>query len=279
MEVPRRTDHLNAIAGYQFLQPLGEGPHGRYYLARPPEHLPVNAELVAVKVLQADSQGALVDHLINELQVFAAVESPCLVTLFDAGQEGPSLYYAAEYCPLGSLASTDRTLSRAEVLRALRDAARATHALHEAGIAHGGIKPSNILLHADGGRLTDLDLAHVLFPGQALSGLGDISSVEFVDPAVICGAPISRTADVFALGMTLHHALTAASMYGDVPKYSPLLAVRHVLSTPPQVNPSLDRALRDTICACVDPDLSVRFPTAEALAEQLDTLVTEEVPP
>ena len=58
-------------------------------------------------------------------------------------------------------------MTRPEVLTALEHAARAAHALHEAGLAHGDIKPANVLLANDGGgRLSDLGLARVLSPAR-----------------------------------------------------------------------------------------------------------------
>jgi serine/threonine protein kinase len=44
-------------------------------------------------------------------------------------------------------------------VRALEDATRAVHELHEHGLVHGDIKPANVMVADDGGRLSDLGLA------------------------------------------------------------------------------------------------------------------------
>ena len=82
----------------------------------------------------------------RELRAFAAVDSPYLARVYDAVLEDNFLY-AMEYFPLGSLAAPARPLTRDEVLRAVEHAARAVHALHEAGLAHGDVKPGNVMLH------------------------------------------------------------------------------------------------------------------------------------
>ena len=88
--------------------------------------------------------------------------------MFDAVLED-NFVYAMEYFPLGSLAAPARPLPRPTVLAALEHAARAAHALHEAGMAHSDIKPANVLV-ADGstadGALSDLGLARFLGPGS-----------------------------------------------------------------------------------------------------------------
>ena len=101
---------------------------------------------------------------------------------------------------------------RATVITAVADAARAAHSLHEAGIVHRDINPDNVLLAADGGRLADLGLAQVLQPGVAVTGIGRVESVEYIDPVVLGGGQPSRLTDVYGLGMTLHRALSGIGM-------------------------------------------------------------------
>ena len=90
-----------------------------------------------------------------------------------------------------------------------------------------------------GGRLSDLGLARHLSPGSTLTGMGRASSVEFTDPDLLSGARPSRRTEVWALGATIHRALVGSGLYGELPDTQPLLAIRRVLSTRPQVHPGL----------------------------------------
>jgi eukaryotic-like serine/threonine-protein kinase len=267
-----------AVADYVVVRQLGEGNHGRYYLARPPARLELAEEFVALKVF-GDRVGELAyERGVRELRAFAAVRSPYLVTVYDAVLED-TFAYAMQYFPLGSLSAPARPLARAEVHRALENAARAAHALHEAGMAHSDIKPANVLLTESsdgstagiGGRLSDLGLARFLAPGATLTSMGRASSVEYVDPDVIGGARPSRRTEIWALGATVHRALAGTGVYGELPDAQPLLAIRKVLGAQPQIDAALRPDEAELVRLCLAPD-DGRLPTAEAVADRLAAL-------
>jgi serine/threonine protein kinase len=260
------------IADYRFIRMIGAGNHGVFYLAARPARLPVDSEFVAVKVLSGASRQDTFRRALRELAAFAAVTSPYLVTLYDAGQQDHDLYYSMEYLTGGSLAAPAEPLTRRAAIAAVASAARAAHALHEAGIAHNDIKPGNVLLHADGGKLADLGLSHALTPGLTVTGLGSTASVEFIDPAVIRGEAPSRASDVYALGVTLHWALAGTGLYGELPPDNTLVAMRRVLSREPVIAPSLDTQAQAVIAEAISQDPAVRPPTALQLAEKIEAL-------
>lgn len=263
---------MERIADYTLLRALGEGNYGEFYVAAPPERLQLNAEYVAVKVLAGRTTEDAFRRATKELRLFASVQSPYLVRLFDAGQEGETFYYSMEYFPLGSLAAPARPLSREESLRAVAHGARATHALHEAGIVHRDIKPGNIMLHEGGAKLSDLGLAQVVQPGLTVTGMGPIGSVEFMDPAIMRGARASRASDIWSLGVTLHRALTGTGLYGDLDDSEPLLVMRKVLSSAPRIDPTLAPDAAAIVAACLAADPADRPPTALAVAERIELL-------
>jgi len=263
------------LADFRVVRVLGEGNHGKFYLAKPPDRLGISAEFVAVKVFAGQCSEDAYRRGVRELRAFAAVDSPYLVTVYDAVLQDNFLY-AMEYLPLGSLATPARPLERDEVLRAVEHAARAVHALHEAGLVHGDVKPGNVMLHADGGKLSDLGLARVFTTGAALTGMAPETSVEFVDPALLRGESPSRASDIWGLGATLHRALSGAGLYGEMPHRQPLLAIRRVQSTDPHISDTLTPTETSVVAACLagGPD---RLPTAEALADRLAQLRTPAV--
>ena len=184
------------LADFRVVRLIGEGNHGRFYLAHPPARLGIDDEFVAVKVFAGQCSEDAYRRGTRELRAFAAVDSPYLARVYDAVLEDNFLY-AMEYFPLGSLAAPARPLTRDEVLRAVEHAARAVHALHEAGMAHGDVKPGNVMLHDDGGKLSDLG------PGPGVQrrrradrdGAGDLGgvprSVAAARRPAVAGAPTS----------------------------------------------------------------------------------------
>ncbi len=263
---------MQGIADYRFVRPLGEGAHGAFYLAVPPARLGLQADHVAVKVLVGSTDEETVRRTTRELRAFASAASPYLVTLYDAGQQDGSFFYAMEYFPLGSLAAPAQPLSRGQVLTSVAQAARAAHALHEAGVVHRSIKPENILLAGNGARLSDLGLAQALAPGQTVTGLGPVGTVEYLEPALLLGERGSRASDIWSLGVTLHRALTGTGVYGELSRSDPLLAVRTVLSTKPVLAPALDPRDAALIGRTLSTEPADRPRDAEQLADELDAL-------
>jgi serine/threonine protein kinase len=262
---------MDSIADYQFVRLIGEANYGDFYLAKTPSRLPIDDELVVVKVATALASDDAFRRATRELRHFALVRSPKLVTIFDAGRQGSTFYYAMEYLPLGSLGRPARPLTREETLRAVADAADAAHSLHENGIAHRDIKPANILLHDQGAKLSDLGLSQLLSPGLVMTGLGSIG-IEFTDPAILMGGEASRATDVWALGAVLHRALTGFSLYSELPTREPLLLVRAVLASPPAPHSSLTTREADVVRACIARDPADRPGTAGEVAELVRAL-------
>ncbi len=263
---------MQGIADYHFIRPLGEGAHGSFFLAVPPARLGLTADHVAVKVLVGSTDEETVRRTTRELRAFASAASPYLVTLYDAGQQDGSFFYAMEYFPDGSLAAPVAPLTRAQVLVAVAQAARAAHALHEAGVVHRSIKPENILLHHDGARLSDLGLAQALAQGQTMTGLGPIGTVEYLEPGILLGQRGSRASDIWSLGVTLHRALTGQGVYGELSQADPLFAVRTVLSTKPVLSLDLDPRDAELLGRCLAQEAADRPATAEGLADELEAL-------
>lgn len=260
-----------AIADYEIVRLLGSGNNGRYYLAKPPARLGISDEYVALKVFSGPASERAYELSVRELRAFAAVNSPHLVKVYDAVLND-SFAIATEYLPLGSLANPARPLSRIEVLSAVRDAAKALEALHEAGLAHGDLKPGNVLLSEDGAKVSDLGLARFLVPGSTLTGMTQVDSVEFLDPAILRGERPSRSSEVWSLGATLHKALAGTGMYGELPGSDPLLSIRKVITSKPQVSDSLQPREAELIKATLEP-VGARLPSAQAVADRIDELL------
>lgn len=263
------------IADYEVVRPLGEGNHGHYFVARPPQRLGLDEEFVTLKVFGDRVAEQAYDRGVRELRAFAAVSSPYLVRVYDAVLED-TFVYATEHFPLGTLGAPTRPTAREEVLTALEHAARAAHALHEAGMAHGDINPTNVWLVEQpdgtvGGRLSDLGLTRFLTPGNTMTGMGRPSSVEFTDPDILAGAIPSRRTEVWSLGATAHRALAGSGLYGELPDSQPLMAIRRVLAKPAEIDPALDEADAALVRDCLAAG-EARLATAEQVAERIAQL-------
>jgi hypothetical protein len=66
------------LADFRVIRLIGEGNHGRFYLARPPARLGIDDEYVAVKVFAGQCSEDAYRRGTRELRAFAAVASPYL---------------------------------------------------------------------------------------------------------------------------------------------------------------------------------------------------------
>ena len=263
---------VKGIADYRFVRFLGESGHGSMYVAVSPERLGLAGEYVTVKVIPGVDTEAAARRAGREVRAFAAVQSEHLVQFLDDGQQGDDFYYAMEFCELGSLESPERPLTRVEVLCAVGAAARAAHAMHEAGLVHRGIKPSNVLLKDGGARLADLGLAQELDPDHSMTSLGTMTGVDFMDPGQLSGENASVASDVWSLGATLHWGLAGVGLFGPLPANDPLFSIRKVLTSQPQVSPDLPPADAELIGRVVGP-AGQRPASALAMAEAIESLI------
>ncbi len=267
---------MTYLADYELIEWLGTGNHGEWWLARPPERLADAGELVAIKALWRDASELDFDRMARELRLLVSISSPHLVHLVEAGESNGRLFYVRDHYADGDLSSA--VVPRERVLRAVGSASLAANALHDNGVVHRDIKPENILLTSEGAAvpavLTELGLAQLLDPGLT-TGIGPVGAIDYVAPEVALGDKGSPASDVWALGVTLHQALSGRSIYGSDAPDNILDGFRRVTSGRWSLDPSLDAADRSVIEQCLQRQPEDRFPSAVALAEQLEELAND----
>jgi serine/threonine protein kinase len=259
---------MNRLADFVIERPLGHTNYGELYLARPPARLALPDEYVVLKVLDQRNSEANLRRLLRELRAFAATASDDVVHVYEAGQDRDVLFYVRRHYPDGTLLVPATELSRDELVGVVADAARAAHALHEAGIAHRDIRPEHIHLDGRRGKLGELGLAQVLAPGQSVTGLGETAAAEYLDPTLLLGGEGTRGTDIWALGVTLHRAVAGVSVHPGLPSGDQLGAFRWLLAKPPVIDPGLPARIADIVARCIAP-AAERYSTAAALADDL----------
>ncbi len=258
----------SSVADYEVLSEVaGPGPTLRY-LCRPPDRLEYHGDQVMLTEIRVDAAGrqALDDFLAR----FAAVDSDRLLSVIEVGPDpdgaDAAVYVATETAPGGWLSEVAGAMSISDRIRAVADAARGAHALHESGLAHGAINDKAVALSERGGLLAPppLDL-----PAGALTRMMDWRDVVTLDPNLLGGEESSRSSDIWALGATLHVALSELPLYPGVQTDPPVTAVQRILFSRPDVDPDLPPEVAGLIRSCLEPDPAARPATAEEVADRL----------
>jgi tetratricopeptide (TPR) repeat protein len=272
---PDPTEGLpERIGRYRVVELLGEGGMGRVFVAED-ETLD---RRVAVKVLKewGDSSRR---RFLREARAAARISHPNVCPIFEVGQQGGRPYLATELLAGETLAKrlTRGPLSVDEMLALARDMLAALGALHESGIVHRDVKPSNVFLTSHGAKLLDFGLARDLPReyAQALASGGDltpsgilIGTPGYMAPEQVLGHPVNERADLFATGVVLYEALTGRRPFVGESAVQVLSAVLH--EDPPTLtgnplgvfDPPLRRALAKP------PDQ--RFASAREMADAVE---------
>jgi WD40 repeat protein/serine/threonine protein kinase len=286
------------IPGYEIEREQGHGGMGIVYRAR---QLSLN-RIVALKVMRQYDL-ATPEQLLRfrmEAELAARVEHPHIVQVYEVGAAGRIPYIAMEWVPDGSLADylIGRPQDSRQAAALVETLARAVHAAHAQGVIHRDLKPSNILLRKDeGGRMKDEEKkdgsysSFILHPSSFIPKIADFGlarllreSPGFTKTGEVLGTPdylspeqaagkkneIGVPADVHALGVLLYELLAGRPPFrGEHLMDTLRLVLEH---QPPPLSASGRAIPRDleTICRkCLEKDPSKRYPSADALADDL----------
>lgn len=256
------------IAGYALEELLGRGAQGAVFRARRPD-----GAQVALRVIPL-ADPARCRLVRARLDALLRIEGPAVLHWpahgLLAGDAG--IWIEMELfrgSVLDLLSETDAPLSWPEALRIGVDAAAALGTLHRAGVVHGDIKPSNLLLREGGGVvIADLGLAACL--SDPWTPPDARSTPRFVAPELLAGGPPRPTSDVWSLAATLYFLLTLELPREEHAGQSPLEAARRNPIVPLRARrPDIPGAIGRCIDRALSPLLDRRPRDARTFREAL----------
>jgi serine/threonine-protein kinase len=242
--------------------------------------------IVAVKVLigGAHASSVIQERFLREARAMAGLEHPHAVRLHSVGVNGDSLFIVMECCEGETLADRIATgpLGPHEAAGLVEKIAGAVQAAHERGLIHRDVKPQNVLFTADGTpKLTDFGLAKNLAAEQHLTATGDvIGTPGYMAPEQASGQGkhTGPATDVYGLGAILFAALTGRAPFQADSRVATLLQVVTQEPEPPsRLRAEVPAALEAICLKCLAKKPEDRYPSAKALAEDLQRFLRGEV--
>ncbi|MEU2334878.1 serine/threonine-protein kinase [Streptomyces sp. NPDC013172] len=262
---PLAGDEPTAVGPYRLLGRLGSGGMGRVYLGRS-----AGGRTVAVKIVHPHfaPDEEFRARFRREVAAARRVGGAWTAPVLDADPDAPVPWVATAYAAGPSLtaAVTDGGPLPAHTVRALgAGLAEALAAVHELGLVHRDVKPSNVLLTLDGPLLIDFGIARATDGTASLTSTGvSIGSPGYMSPEQILGKGVTGAADVFSLGAVLAYAANGEPPFrGD----SSAALLYKVVHEEPELAP-LSGELRAAVEACLAKEAGERPGPAE-LARRL----------
>ncbi len=250
----------DVVGTYTIVRELGRGGMGRVYLASDTRL----GRPVAIKALARELTGGHGhrERFRREARAAAALSHPGICAVYALEEIDDELFIVSEYLEgetlRAGIARGDRP-APAEMIRTARELASALACAHDAGFAHGDLKPENVMRTVDGRvRILDFGLARVaeVADGERETASGPaplVGTPAYMSPEQLNGSRVDLRADLFAFGVLMceyvsgvhpFQAGTALATYGRILEAEPARLTDLVPDVPPALAAAIERCLR-----------------------------------
>jgi hypothetical protein len=263
---------LGATLGgrYEIVRHIARGGMGDVYEARDQ----LLGRPVAVKVFRATADADR-QRFESEIRTLASLNHPGLVQVFDAGQHDGDEFVVLELVDGPTLATAmaaEGSLPPATVAAIGAAMAGALAYVHQQGVVHRDVTPSNILRGSDGRpRLADFGIARLLDTSRITLAASTIGTAAYMAPEQVEGRAVTPAADVYSLGLVLREALTGTKAFEGVGHEAALAR----LARDPDVTTGVPAAWQELLASMTARDPDAR-PTASEAAARLAALPADD---
>ncbi len=268
------------LGDYQLQKMIGRGGMGVVYLARQKDlDRQVAVKMIRSGMLAGDEE---VRRFRAEARAAGHLKHPNIVTVHHFGYLEGHHYFSMDFVPGTDLA---RKLAVGQMpirdcARYVRDCARAIHYAHQQGILHRDLKPANVLIdEQDQVRITDFGLAKHTDNDSSVTASGTaVGTPNYMSPEQASGHGdrATKTADVYSLGAILFALLTGRPPFQAESVVQTLMQVVHrPAPSPREFRPEIPVDLETVVLKCLEKEANSRYPTALALADDLDRFLND----
>ena len=242
----------------------------------------------ALKVLSSEVAGSsqeLMERFKREARMYAELEHPNIVPIYDVGFYGNRAYILMKFIEgktLKEIISERAPLPLNEIVSISIDILSALDYMHSKGIVHRDIKPANIIIESKSGKaiLADFGLAKRIEAGTHLTRSGELlGTPHYLSPEQAKGDKITSASDIYSFGITLYEMTTGSLPFsGDTPLQILWKHVKEPVPIPSKINPDIHPFLEKVILKAVEKRPKNRYKTAEEMLSEIEKLRFELIP-
>jgi serine/threonine protein kinase len=277
IEFKKIVDQAFYFHGYRLLTELGRGGMSTVYKALDPQN---GNRVVAIKVLHQDprlSPDEVTQRLARfdqEVETIRKLDHPNIVALYDyrADTEATEdqVFFVMEYLngpTLEAVLADGQCLPQAQVVEIGLQLCDALAYAHARQVVHRDVKPSNIILTAEGQvKVTDFGIAKVMDTGSSLTRTEEIvGTLDYMPPEQILYAKgVDHRVDIYATGVVLYELLS-----GEKPYHDPLLKLKGDPVPLGEVTAEVPDSLAAVVMHALAPEPDERYQTANNMIKAL----------
>jgi protein kinase-like protein/HEAT repeat protein/Armadillo/beta-catenin-like repeat-containing protein len=230
-------------------------------------------EIVAVKTLRADLDDdvKMASRFRSEIRLARKVSSPHVCRIYEYGEDGDRRYISMEYVDgvtLRDLVHESGGLPVDVALDIVVQIVTGLTAIHDSGIMHRDVKPSNLMRTRAGLiKLMDFGIAKEI-DGVTLTAAGQaVGTPEYMSPEQVTGRKLDLRTDIYTTGIVLFELLTGVSPF----RAESLLESAHkqVNEQPDLRTPGIPAALAPVLGRALAKDREARFGSVRDLSRAL----------
>jgi len=260
-----------AIGSFRLDALIGEGASGLVFRATAED-----GRAVAVKQLRPElvGDGGALARFRREALVARSITTPHLAPILEIGEADGLVYLVQPFYEGGSLATRLRSAGPFGAEATCRLAAqigRGLDALHERGVLHRDVKPSNVLLDGDGSAaLADFGLARGAESTRLTAEGQLLGTPHYLAPELIEGSELRPQSDIYALGCVVFECLVGEPPFAG--RAGAEIGFAHLVEAPPdprERRPELPSGLAEAVLAALEKEPEARPTKATALARML----------
>ena len=273
---PEFASLQRVVAGrYSLVREVGRGGMGIVFLAR---DVALDRP-VAIKLLPPELaiDVAYRERFLREARMAASLAHPNIVPIHSVESHEDVVCFVMAFIDgesLGQMVRRRGRLGTTESVRIMQEVAWAISHAHARGIVHRDVKPDNILLEKESGRVlvTDFGIARAV-TGTTGGHEAPAGTPHYLSPEQARGELGDARSDVYALGVTTWYALTGGHPF-HAPNVTALLMKQSAERAPSiaSVVPELPTRFGKVIDRCLERLPADRWASAEELAGELNAV-------